>query len=125
MIGTATYGERVVIIEVNSGRVNLQTGCIASTEFSHVHADNRSRTIVRADRKSGPARKCPAVLLESAEDDGERGFPVDSIHLLREKEARALGTLNATQAWFGAIYEEPQVTAIHRALKRLTRRSNS
>jgi hypothetical protein len=124
MNGTAMYGERVVIVEVNSGRVNLQTGCISSTESSHMRADNRNRTIVRADRTVGPARKCSAAILEDAENDGERAFSVDSIHLLREEEAMALGTLNDTQAWFGTIYEEPQVTAIHRALKRLSRKSS-
>jgi hypothetical protein len=41
MNGTATCGERVVIVEIHSGHVNLKSGRI-----SDVRADNRNETVV-------------------------------------------------------------------------------
>ena len=112
MNGSAKHGERVVIVEVYSGRVNLKTGCISSTDSSHVHADNRNTTVVWGDRQFRP-------VIESPEDAHERAFNVSDIHLLKEQEAQSLGVLDAAQDWFGAIYQDRLVTKIHRALRRL------
>ena len=112
MNGIAEYGERVVIVEVHGGRVNLKTGCISSTDSSHIQAYNRNTTVVRGDRKFHS-------VIESEEEAFERSFKVDDIHLLKEREARSLGALETVQDWFGAIYQERLVAKIHRALKRL------
>jgi hypothetical protein len=114
MNGSAKYGERVVIVEVDCGRVNLKTGCISSTDSSHVQADNRNTTIVRGDQRFHP-------IIESPEDAHERSFNVNDIHLLKEQEAQSLEALDAAQDWFGAIYQDRLVTKIQRALKRLKR----
>jgi hypothetical protein len=115
MNGTAVSGERVVIVEVHSGRVNLKTGRISSANSAHVPADNRNETVVLGDRQFHPA-------IDSPEEAYERSFQVDDIHLLREQEAQSLQDPNTVQAWFGAVYQDPLVTKIHRALKRLQRR---
>ena len=112
MNGSVTCGERVVIVEVHSGRVRLKTGRIASTDSSHVHADNRNTTVVWGDQQFQP-------LMESPDDAYERSFDVNDIHLLREQEAYSLRDPDTAQDWFGAIYQDPLVTKINRALKRL------
>jgi hypothetical protein len=114
MNGTAVYGERVVIVEVESGRVRVKTGRISSTDSSHIHADNRNKTVVWGDRQFHPATDAP-------EDAYERAFQVNDIHLLKQQEAQSLQDPDTTQHWFGAIYQDRLVTKIHRALKRLKR----
>jgi hypothetical protein len=114
MNGSAVYGERVIIVEVQSGRVNLKTGRISSTESSHVHADNRSHTVVWGDRQFYP-------VIDGPNEAYERSFPVDDIHLLKEQEAQSLQDFDTAQNWFGTIYQDRLVTKIHRALKRLKR----
>jgi hypothetical protein len=115
MNGIAEYGERVVVVEVHDGRVNLTTGQISSTEASHVEADNRHRTVVRSDRKIHPET-------DVSDDKRERAYKVDDIHLLKEGEAKSLGTMETVQEWFGSIYQDHLVAKIQRALKRLATR---
>jgi len=112
MNGTPKYGERVVIVEVQSGHVHLKTGCISSTDSSHVQADNRNTAVICGDQRSRP-------IVESPDEAHERAYKVDDIHLLKEQEAQSLGVLTAAQDWFGSIYQDHLVTKIHRALKRL------
>jgi hypothetical protein len=112
MNGSAKPGERVVIVEVQSGRVNLKTGCISSADSNALPSENRNTTVVRADQLFRP-------VVESLEEAHEREFNVNDIHLLKEQEARSLGVLNTAQDWFGAIYQDFLVTKIQRALKRL------
>jgi len=112
MNGTAVFGERVVIVEVQSGRVSLKQGRISSPDSSHVYADNRVGTVVSGDRPFQP-------VTDSPDEACERSFRVNDIHLLKQQEARSLRDPNAVQAWFGAVYQDPLVTKIHRALKRL------
>ena len=112
MNGSAVFGERVVIVEVQSQRVNLKRGRISSTDSSHVHADNQNQTVVWGDRQFYPDAG-------SHEESYERSFHVDDIHLLKENEAQALQDPNAAHNWFGTIYQDHLVTKIHRALKRL------
>jgi hypothetical protein len=115
MNGTAVFGERVVIVEVHSGHVNLKTGRISSANPSHVHADNRNEAVVLGDRQFHP-------VIDSRDEAYQRSFRVDDIHLLKEQEAQSLQDPNTVQAWFGTIYQDPLVTKIHRALKRLQRK---
>jgi len=115
MNGTAVFGERVVIVEVHSGRVSLKTGRISSTNSSDVHAENRNETVVLGDRQFHP-------IIDSPDQACERSFRVDDIHLLKEQEAQSLQDPSTAQAWFGTVYQDPLVTKIHRALKRLQRR---
>lgn len=112
MNGIAEYGERVVVVEVHDGRVNLTTGRISSTEASHLEADNRLRTVVRTDRKIYPNT-------DVSDDRHERAYKVNDIHLLKEREARSLGASETVQDWFGYIYQDQLVAKIQRALKRL------
>jgi len=112
MNGTAICGERVVIVEVRKGRVNLRTGRISSTDSSHIPADNLTETVVWGDRRFHP-------VTESPDEAYERSFRVDDIHLLKEREAQSLKDPDAAQTWFGAIYQDRLVARIHRALKRL------
>jgi hypothetical protein len=112
MNGSAVYGERVVIVEVQGGRVNLKTGRISSTESSHIHADNRNQTVVWGDRQFRPVTDMP-------EDAYERSFHVDDIHLLKEQEVQSLQDPNTVENWFGAIYQDRLLTKIRYALKRL------
>lgn len=112
MNGTAVFGERVVIVEVHSGRVSLKQGRISSPDSSHVYADNQVDTVVSGDRPFQP-------VTDSPDEACERSFRVNDIHLLKQQEARSLRDPNAVQAWFGAVYQDPLVTKIHRALKRL------
>ena len=112
MNGTAVYGERVVIVEVQSGHVNLKTGHISSTDSSHIHADNRTQTVVWGDRKFGP-------VIDTPDEAFERSFPVSDIHLLKEREAQSLSDPEAAQGWFGTIYQDWLIAKIRRALKRL------
>ncbi len=111
MNGTPVYGERVVIVEVHNGSVSLKTGRISSTDSSHVQADNQNRTVVWGDRRFQP--------LADESDAHERVFHVNDIHLLKEQEAQSLQDPNSVQNWFGSIYQDPVVTRIQRALKRL------
>ncbi len=115
MNGTAICGERVVVVEVQRGRVNLRTGRISSTDSSHVQADNRKETVVWGDRRFYP-------VTESADAAHERSFRVDDIHLLKEQEAQSLKDPDTAQTWFGPIYQDRLVTRIHQALKRLQRK---
>jgi hypothetical protein len=115
MNGSAVYGERVVIVDVDSGHVNLKTGRISSTDFSHVHADNLKKTVVWGDRRFRPNADSP-------EDAYERSFVVEDIHLLKEQEAQSLQDPANLQRWFGAVYQDRIVEKIHRALKRLQRK---
>ncbi len=112
MNGSAVYGERVVIVEVHSGNVNLKTGRISSTPSSHVSADNRDKTVVWDDRLLHP-------VTDGEDDAHEKLFHVDDIHLLKEQEARSLQDPTTAQNWFGSIYQDWLVTKIRRALKRL------
>jgi hypothetical protein len=112
MNGTAVFGERVVIVEVHSGHVSLKKGRISSTESSHVYADNRVDTVVSGERPVRPVTDSPNEACETP-------FRVNDIHLLKEREAHSLQDPNAVEAWFGAIYQDPLVTKIRRALKRL------
>jgi hypothetical protein len=112
MNGSVTCGERVVIVEVQSGRVHLKTGRISSTDSSHVQADNRNTTVVWGDQQFQP-------VLESPDDAYERSFEVNDIHLLKEQEADSLRDPDTAQDWFGTIYQDRLVTKINRALKRL------
>ncbi len=112
MNGSAVYGERVVVVQVYSGHVSVKTGRIASTDSSHIQADNRNKTVVWGDQRFRPAADSP-------EDAHERSFLVDDIHLLKEQEAQALQDSANTQKWFGDIYHDWLVAKIHRALKRL------
>jgi hypothetical protein len=114
MNGTAVYGERVVIVEVNQGCVSLKTGRVSSTDASHVHADNRNETVVFGDRQFYP-------VTDSSDDAYERSFRVDDIHLLKEREAQSLQDPIMAQTWFGTIYQDWVVNRIHRALKRVKR----
>lgn len=113
MNGTAVYGEPVVIVEVHDRDINLRTGHIASTDSSHVLADNRNRTVVWGDRKFQP-------VTDSTDDAYEKEFKVDDIHLLKQQEARSLQDPGTAESWFGSIYEDWVVNKIHRALKRLS-----
>jgi hypothetical protein len=115
MNGSAVYGERVVIVEVHSGRVHVKTGRISSTDFSHIQADNQKKTVVWGDRRFRPAADSP-------ENAYERAFQVDDIHLLKEQEAQSLQDPANVHNWFGAVYQDRLVTKIHRALKRLERK---
>jgi hypothetical protein len=114
MNGNAVYGERVVIVEVRRGHINLKTGRISSTGSSHPQADNQSQTVVWADRHRHPVADDPAEACE-------KSFAVDDIHLLKEQEARSLLDRGTAQSWFGSIYQDRLVTRIHHALKRLKR----
>jgi hypothetical protein len=103
MNGTAVCGERVLVVQVGSGRVSLTRGRI-----SDVRAEGRTETVVLDGREF------------FRPDEGyERSFRVDDIHLLREQEAQALEDPSMTQEWFGTIYQDRLVEKIHRALKRL------
>ena len=82
-------------------------------DASHVEADNLNRTVVRGDRRFHPPTEIP-------DDSHERTYKVDDIHLLKEREAKSLGTLETVQDWFGPIYQDSVVSKIQRALKRLT-----
>jgi hypothetical protein len=115
MNGTAVIGERVVIVEVHRGRVNLKTGRISSTPASHVPADNQNETVVLGDRRFNP-------VTDSPDEAYERLFHVSDIHLLKEQEARSLLDPSSAQSWFGTIYQDHLVSRIHRALKRLQRK---
>lgn len=115
MNGTAVLGERVVIVEVHSGRVNLKTGRISSTNPSPVPADSRTDTIVVGDRPFRP-------VTDSPEEASERSFRVSDIHLLKEQEAQSLKDPSLAQTWFGTIYQDRLVARIHRALQRLQRK---
>jgi hypothetical protein len=112
MNGTAVFGERVVIVEVHRGHVRLKKGRISSTDSSHLFADNRVDTVVSGDRPFHP-------VTDSPDEARERSFRVNDIHLLKQQEVHSLRDSNAVQAWFGPIYQDPLVTRIHRALKRL------
>ena len=114
MNGNAVYGERVVIVEVHSGKVNLKTGRIASTESSHTQADNRRQTVVWGDRQFYP-------VTDSSDDAYEKAFTVDDIHLLKEREVQSLQDSATAQNWFGSIYQDWLVIKIYHALKRLKR----
>jgi hypothetical protein len=111
MNGSAVYGERVVIVDVNSGSVSVKTGHISSTDTSHVQADNQKKTVVWGDRRFQRST--------AKEDAFERSFRVDDIHLLKQQEAEALRDANTAHEWFGTIYHDPLVAKIHQALKRL------
>ena len=107
MNGTAVCGERIVIVEVQGGRVNLKSGRI-----SDVRADNRNQTIVLDDRQ-----------FDQPDETYERTFRADDIHLLKEQEAQSLQDPNTAHTWFGTVYQDGVVNRIHRALKRLSQRS--
>jgi hypothetical protein len=109
---TAVYGERVVIVEVNKGRVSLKTGRISSTDSIHVPADNRKEKVVFGDRQFHP-------VADSPDEAYEKAFRVQDIHLLKEREAHALQDPQVAQTWFGTIYQDWVVKKIHRALKRV------
>lgn len=110
MNGSATCGERVVIVQVHSGRVKLKTGRISTPD--PVRSDNGAKTVVRGDQRFRPVDDTP-------EEAYEKTFEANDIHLLKEQEARSLGTLEAVQNWFGMIYQDRVLGRIQRALKRL------
>lgn len=109
MNGTANCGERVVIVQVNGGRVKLKTGNIMTIDPG---AEGGNRTVVRGDERFRPADETP-------EEAYQKSFEAGDIHLLRAEEARSLGTLEAVQSWFGMIYQDHVLVQIQRALKRL------
>jgi hypothetical protein len=117
MKGSVTYGERVVIVEVERGCVHLKTGHISSTDSSHVDADNRNTTVVWGDQQFQP-------VMESPDEAHERSYKVDDIHLLKAQEAYSLGDPVTAKDWFGTIYQDRLVTKINRALKRLIGRQH-
>ncbi len=112
MNGTAVIGERVVIVEVNRGRVNLKTGHISSASSGDINADERNEAVVSGDRRFHP-------VIDNPDEAYERAFRVDDIHLLKEQEAQSLQDPGTAHDWFGLIYQDPLVTKICRALKRL------
>ncbi len=107
MNGTAVCGERVLVVQVDSGRVSVKSGRI-----SDVRSDDRADTVVLDDRQ-----------FLRPEEGYEHSFRTDDIHLLKEQEAQALQVLSTAQAWFGMIYQDWLVAKIQRALKRLNERS--
>jgi len=111
MNGTAVLGERVVIVEVRSGRVNLKTGRVASADSNPVQATHRNEALVVGERQFDSVADNP-------EEDHARPFRMDDIHLLKEEEAQSLLDPTAAKAWFGDIYQDHLVVKIHRALKR-------
>jgi hypothetical protein len=115
MNGTAICGERVVVIEVRRGRVNLRTGRIASKNSIPAHADDPNETVVLGDRRFHPTT-------DGSEEAYQRLFRVDDIHLLKEQEAQSLQDPEAAETWFGTIYQDRLISRIHRALKRLPRK---
>ncbi|MCX6922271.1 MAG: hypothetical protein NT154_03485 [Verrucomicrobia bacterium] len=117
MNGTVTCGERVVIVEVQSGRVHLKTGRISSADSGSATADNRNTIVVWGDQRL-------QSFMEGADDAYERAFEVSDIHVLKEQEAYSLGDPDTAQNWFGAIYQDDLVTKINRALKRLKGKSD-
>jgi hypothetical protein len=112
MNGTAVCGERVVIVEVDNGRVNLKKGRISSADSSCGLADPQTETVVQGDRQFGP-------ITDSPEEAYQRSFRINDIHLLKEQEAHALQAPQTVRSWFGTIYQDEVVNRIHRALKRL------
>lgn len=110
MNGSATCGERVVIVQVHSGRVKLKTGRISTPDPDR--SGNGAKTVVRGDQRFRPVDDTP-------EEAYEKTFEANDIHLLKEQEARSLGTLEAVQNWFGMIYQDRVLGRIQRALKRL------
>ena len=112
MIEPALCGERVVIVEVLDGEVNLRTGRIARAAMDLDQPDHRCGTVVHQDRKSYPTT-------DISEEAFDKAFAADDIHLLAEKEARALQDSANTESWFGAIYQDWVVEKIHHALNRL------
>ena len=109
MNGTATSGDRVVIVQVDKGHVKLKTGHIATADTA-TSADP-GRTVVRGDKRFRPVDDTP-------EEAYEKAFKADDIHLLTEQEAQSLGAPDAAQSWFGLIYQDHVVARIQRALKR-------
>jgi hypothetical protein len=107
MNGTAICGERIVVVEVHSGRVNVKSGRI-----SDVRADDRNETVVLDDQQ-----------FDRPDEAYERSFRADDIHLLKEREAQSLQDPNTAHTWFGTVYQDGVVNRIHRALKRLSQRS--
>ena len=83
MNGTAVFGERVVIVEIHSGRVSLKKGRISSPDSSHVYADNRVDTFVLGDRPFHTGT-------DSSDGACERSFRVNDVHLLKQQEAHSL-----------------------------------
>ncbi len=114
MNGAAICGERVVIIEVRRGRVNLRTGRIASAESTPAYTDDRNETVVLGDRRFNP-------VTDNRDEAYQRSFRVNDIHLLKEQEAQSLRDPEAADHWFGTIYQDRLVNRIHRALKRFQR----
>src|SRR5512145_1727942 len=105
MNGTATYGDRVVIVEVESGRVQLTTGCISSSPQDPPDPNNPDKMVVRGDRRL-------RTTAESPEEAYAREFEVHDIHLLKEEEAQALQDPAMAQEWFGSIYQDRLVRKI-------------
>ena len=103
MNGTAVCGERVLVVEVNSGHVQLKSGRV-----SEVRADNRSETVVLDE---------PQV--QAGDEAYDRSFRSDDIHLLKEHEAQSLLNPKVAHDWFGTVYQDGVVAKIHRALKRV------
>ena len=109
MQGNANVGERVVIIDVADGKVNLRTGRIADPEAVFVPADKRTQTIVLGDRPFAP-------VTDDSGDAYQKAFSVDDIHLLREEEVKTLSDSDAILDWFGSTYQDGFIAEIHRAL---------
>jgi hypothetical protein len=110
MNGTAVYGEPVVIVNVEQGDVRLKTGRIKSDGSDHVQGDNRTRTVVWADKEFSS---------DPLDNAHEKEFNVREIHLLKADEVQALRDPATAQEWFGSIYQDYVVSKIQRALKRL------
>ncbi len=118
MNGTAACGESVVIVEVQSGRVNLKPGRISGTDSGPASGDKRATVVVWEEREIQPAIGDP-------QEGHEKRFQIDDVHLLTLRDVRTLWDLGAAQEWFGSIYQDQSVAKIHRALKRLKRNEPS
>jgi hypothetical protein len=112
MKGTAVFDEPVVIIDVDHGDVRLKTGRIVSDGSSHAQVDNQDRTVVAARPKTRTATK-------ALDEESEREFRVNDIHLVKAQEAEALRDPAGAQEWFGSVYQDWVVAKIQRAFKRL------
>jgi hypothetical protein len=101
MKGNAIAGERVVLVQVDSGRVNLKRGRVCD-----VRADDPGTVQLDGRQFDQPA------------ESYDQSFRADDIHLLREQEAKSLQEENAAFSWFGPVYQDRVVKKIQLALKR-------
>ena len=112
MNGTATCGERVVLVKVDSGHVNLKTGQVLDPDVDNVQAAEGNAAVAWANRQGGPVQDAP-------DEVHERSVQVDDIHLLKADEVASLHDREEVNHRFGEIYQDGLLSKIHRALKRL------